>query len=464
MYLITQRWGQLAAANEDLEVAPTTVPTPGRFYIIQYGKGGLLKTAEKAYKTASTAARLKRAEEINNHPENRKFWRKPGNDFERKTFPDGVIDFNPGFTCNEDQRRAAKGERKCFARIWIPSTTSAERTFTYVKNSKLDWSNPGLAQLVELFTDHCHESSLQLPGLFGKDDRIEIHNTQVLPFRWVCKLFTVYFPKKNQALPPRVSHATGFFLDGNQTLITSAHVLYNDDDPDYSPAPASIFFLPGFKRVPSKLSPLDQAAVPFGAFVVTNQKHTFRVSKEWINTKNSKFDYGVIDVTDSRKLLSGKKLEDSWETVSTVLAASAASSHSAKEIAPLLLQHHKALGKGIHYAGYPGDKPCTPMRVEHGRFAKLDDSDDAEHNVLIHHTDTVPGNSGSPVWLERQAKDKKSGLIKTQRLLIGIVEGGRGPRRDQEFKSPRPVLVNMITVITPEVLRRLKAPSLLTAV
>jgi hypothetical protein len=99
----------------------TTSPTPGRYYRIQYGKGGLLKTAARAYKPKSSADHLKWAQTINNHPLNRKFWKKPGNAYERKNFSKGIIDFKPVFACDKDQRVASRGEQRCFAKIWIPA-------------------------------------------------------------------------------------------------------------------------------------------------------------------------------------------------------------------------------------------------------------------------------------------------------------------------------------------------------
>jgi hypothetical protein len=106
------------ADREDLKLPATTTPTPGRFYDIQYAQGGLLKTAERAY--GSVAERQKWAQIINNHPLNRKVWREPNNDYERKVFSNGVISFGQVFTCGSEQRIARSGEKKCFARIYIP--------------------------------------------------------------------------------------------------------------------------------------------------------------------------------------------------------------------------------------------------------------------------------------------------------------------------------------------------------
>ena len=55
------------------------IPAPGRFYKIKYGRGGLLETAGHAYGLKQGAERLTRAQAINSHPLNMKFWRPPGN-------------------------------------------------------------------------------------------------------------------------------------------------------------------------------------------------------------------------------------------------------------------------------------------------------------------------------------------------------------------------------------------------
>lgn len=112
--------GALGLASSGMDLPPLKVPTPGRFYKIQQGKGGLETTARRAYETKSDSERVKKAQEINNHPLNRKFWRIPKNAYEKKFYTDGIIEFSPNFTCEKDQRRTKRGEKRCFARIWIP--------------------------------------------------------------------------------------------------------------------------------------------------------------------------------------------------------------------------------------------------------------------------------------------------------------------------------------------------------
>jgi hypothetical protein len=111
------------SVEEETAPAAATVPAPGRFYAIQYKKGGLLTTTSRAYGVGEGTARLRLAQQINRHSLNRKFWVQPGNDFERRYFPDGIISFNPRFTCGAVQRAATAKEGKCFARIWIPPIT-----------------------------------------------------------------------------------------------------------------------------------------------------------------------------------------------------------------------------------------------------------------------------------------------------------------------------------------------------
>lgn len=118
-------WREDAEFAEEDSTA-VTVPTPGRYYAIQYGKGGLLTTTSRAYGVGPGAERTRLAQQINRHNSNRKFWVPPANDFERQFFPEGIISFNPRFTCDPAQRQARTGEKKCFARIWIPPKTGTK--------------------------------------------------------------------------------------------------------------------------------------------------------------------------------------------------------------------------------------------------------------------------------------------------------------------------------------------------
>jgi hypothetical protein len=131
------------------EATPTKVPTPGRYYEIQHGKGGLLTTAGRAYGVGSGPERLAHAKAINDHPNNRKFWVNPSNDYERQHFRAGIIDFRPQFRCDREQKRASSNEKKCFARIYIPPIGRPSGPNTTVALPRHDvssgrvWRGPG---------------------------------------------------------------------------------------------------------------------------------------------------------------------------------------------------------------------------------------------------------------------------------------------------------------------------------
>jgi hypothetical protein len=234
---------------------------------------------------------------------------------------------------------------------------------------------------------------------------------------------------------------------------------YAKHDPRVLRVPDSVVFIPGFD--PGKTN-----STPFGAFRVKRKNRTgsakFFVPAEWIMSIPSegrfgdpRFDYAVINISGKRQLSLGEP-PDSWTSVSPILASTAARERAEPEgIGRLILS---ARGKGFRTAGYPADKPCIPMQTEEFEFVGLDLPISSKHNVIRHRADTFFGTSGSPVWLERKVRGERSDIRKTQKLLIGIVEGAGGTR----FGSG--TLVTYTTVITPKVFERLTHPSFLSPV
>lgn len=213
----------------DAELSATIVPTPGRFYKIQYGKGGLLKTAEKAYKTSSNAERLKRAQQINNHPLNRKFWKTPGNAYERKHFSNGIINFNPVFTCGEEQSLASKGEKKCFAKIWIP----VKEIFIHPQLGRgLDLpkgylvarlkpnSNVSSAEL-ELLEHEALAETAKSKGALKKVGKDKIKEA---PYRFICSIIVTAQRPGLNSVEFCLGPATGTLI-GFRHVLTAAHIL-----------------------------------------------------------------------------------------------------------------------------------------------------------------------------------------------------------------------------------------------
>jgi V8-like Glu-specific endopeptidase len=332
-------------------------------------------------------------------------------------------------------------------------TVLPDRVFSL--DPSLNWSDPGVDELHNL-VEECQ--TIISPVLPGADDRVPVANTRHLPFRWICTIFSI-FPAGLGNQRPQMARSSGFLLDNNN-LITSAHVLYKyaKHDPGVLRIPDSVVFIPGF-------DPGETNSMPFGAFRVKRRSATgsarFFVPAEWINSIPSegrrvgepKFDYAVIDTSSTRRLSPGEP-PDSWTSVSPILASAAAREKSEpEEVGRLILSTR---GTGFRTAGYPSDKPCIPMMTDEFEFVGLDLPISAKHNVMLHRADTFFGTSGSPVWLERKVKGSRSGTRRTQKLLIGIVEGA------QVVGSA--TLTTYSTVITPKVFGRLTQHAFLSPV
>lgn len=352
------------------------------------------------------------------------------------------------------------GRGSYYGSIYIPFKFDGQRPSffpdtVFSLDPSLNWRDPGVNELHDLL-NQC--SKTVTPVLPGDDDRVPVGDTRRLPFRWICTIFSI-FPVGPGNPEPRASRSSGFLLD-NRYLVTSAHVLYkySKQDPRIVQIPESIVFIPGF-------DPGLSNSTPFGAFRVMRKSgassSSFYVPSEWMmsispegRVGHPKFDYAVIGTSKKKRLSSGNP-QDFWTTVSPILASVAAQKESEPEgVARLILS---ARGKAFRTAGYPADKSCIPMQTDEFEFVGLDLPINSDHNVMVHRADTFFGTSGSPVWLERKVRGKRSGITRTQKLLIGIVEGARETR----FGS---ILVTYSTVITPRVLERLRHPRFLSSV
>lgn len=497
---LVSKFGELERSNRN---DATTKPIPGRFYHIQFGKGGLLTTAGRAYGVGPGGERLRLAQRINNHPLNRKFWVQPSKSFNKKFFPNGIVAFLRRFTCDDRQRRAPSGEPRCFPTIWIPP--KKDPNFSTVRLS-LDPSRAGVrtaalvASVIRIIQISCAVSSEQRSFLQrqirGKDERKYSSNkVDKIPFRWNCLVITAY---RISAGNFSLGRASGFLLTPD-TLVTSAHVL--ESFIEFPPSSGSFSFkvpdfvivVPRMKRVPTGFQDLS-AALPSGFMVVprTNDsgRSNFFVAPEWKApgvrdalqgvpgsllpsglTEVSEVDYGVINLSNSRRHTTGS-VNDSWMTAPRLLAMPAASARK-KELGIArpgiaenadVIRFTRKTGE-LFTSGYPGDKKCSQWRFDRGRLLEFTQRkrpgvpvpEASRHNAVLHQMDIVSGASGSPVWVQQKVKGKQSKVTKTQRLLIGIVSS------QTPLRISRRGLLDRACVITATVLRRLRNKNRLTA-
>lgn len=200
-----------------------------------------------------------------------------------------------------------------------------------------------------------------LEVVIGQDDRVQIANTTVIPWKRICHL-------KIQAANGKNYLGTGFFI-GPRTILTAGHCVYIHGQGGWA---KQIVVTPG----------RNDTNEPFGKFTST----TFRSVQGWVTGKQRNYDYGVIQLSKTN-------------VVSPSIGAFGFGNYSDQFI----------LGKRLNTAGYPGDKPSGTIWFN-GRKAKS-----VTTRTITYDIDTAGGQSGSPVWF--LGPDG-------QRIVVGIHTNG----------------------------------------
>ncbi|HET9257833.1 MAG TPA: serine protease [Pseudonocardiaceae bacterium] len=181
----------------------------------------------------------------------------------------------------------------------------------------------------------------------GPDDRTQVTNTAVYPWRAIASLFIT-------AADNSTWIGTGWFV-GPHTLLTAGHVVYikNSGVPGRDGWVKSIQVMPG----------RNGTNLPYGS-VTSN---SFRSVDGWINNGDENYDYGAIilgtDLGNTVGWFGYQVLNDADLTASTV-----------------------------NIAGYPGDKPSGTMWFQANRVASVGP------RKVYYDIDTAGGQSGAPVW------------------------------------------------------------------
>lgn len=206
----------------------------------------------------------------------------------------------------------------------------------------------------------------------GKDDRVQIHATAQIPWRWNCKLVI-------HLADGRKGGGTGFMI-GPCTVMTAGHCVHTGKNGQWV---SKVEVIPGMNG-PNR---------PYGTYVSTS----LRSVTGW--TKNGKVthDYGAVLLGASQK-------------VGCRVGYFGFASYGDATLRGML----------VNTAGYPGDKPFGTQWFMSDRIKKV------ESRRLHYMIDTFGGQSGSAVWR----------LTQGRRYAVGVHAYGGCPNKATRIVKP----------------------------
>ncbi|AQV03090.1 serine protease [Desulfococcus multivorans] len=187
-----------------------------------------------------------------------------------------------------------------------------------------------------------------LEMIIGADDRIQVNNTQVYPWRCICSLLIT-------AQTGGMYLGTGWLVSP-RLLLTAGHCVYMADEGGWA---AQIEVIPG----------RNGTTYPYGSVI----SRDFRSVMGWTVDNDRDYDYGAILLPEDHRL--GDQL--GWFGF-----ANRADSHLS--------------GLTLNLAGYPGDG--GPTHQDGTQWFNSRAVSTVRERQITYEIDTYGGQSGSPVW------------------------------------------------------------------
>ena len=181
----------------------------------------------------------------------------------------------------------------------------------------------------------------------GPDDRIQITNTAIYPWRVHASLLIT-------AADNSLWIGTGWFI-GPHTLMTAGHVVYikNSGVPGRDGWVKSINVMPG----------RNGSSLPYGSVTSSN----FRTVNGWANSGDENYDYGAIIIPTDLGSTVGWLGFGVWPDADLLSAVA-------------------------NISGYPGDKPAGTQWYDHRTIASVN------ARKVFYDIDTAGGQSGSAAY------------------------------------------------------------------
>jgi len=209
------------------------------------------------------------------------------------------------------------------------------------------WTAPATSNLLDIGAASFGPPPPVAESIIGPDDRVQITNTSVYPWRAHASLLIT-------AADGSLWIGTGWFI-GPHTLATAGHVVYikNSGVPGRDGWVRSINVMPG----------RNGGVLPFGTVTSTN----FRTVAGWANSGDENYDYGAIIIPSDLGNTVGWFGFGVWPDaeLQTVTA---------------------------NISGYPGDKPAGTQWYDNDPIASVNP------RKVFYETDTMGGESGSAAY------------------------------------------------------------------